>query len=49
MKSLNNFSTKQLKGAAKTLDHAKSHRKGGLLITEQSALDNIKAELELRR
>ena len=39
---------KTLKGCVKALEHAKSNRPGGLLTGEQKALDNMRAELELR-
>jgi hypothetical protein len=42
------FSTRQLRQAAKSLEHAKTNRPGGILKGEQAALDNIDAELERR-
>jgi len=48
MKSMKQFSTKALEQAAKSLEHAKTHRQGGLLRTEQAALDGIDKELARR-
>lgn len=42
------FSTKQLKACKRALEHAKANRQGGLLVTEQGALDDINIELERR-
>lgn len=46
--NLEQFSTKHLEGAVKNLEHAKAHRPGGLLVTEQKALTDMKVELEIR-
>lgn len=45
---LEQFSTRQLEQSKRTLERAKSLRGGGLLVTEQKALDNITTELERR-
>jgi hypothetical protein len=47
--TMKQFSTKQLGQAVKGLEHAKANRPGGLLVTEQAALDNIKAEIHRRK
>ena len=38
----------QLKGSIAALEDAKARRQGGLLVTEQTALDNLKAEFSFR-
>ena len=46
--TVHKFSDGQLRGGKKNLEHAKAHRPGGLMNSEQAALDNITAELERR-
>ena len=45
---LNTLTTAQLNGSIKNLEHAKANRQGGLLVTEQTALDSLVAERTLR-
>jgi hypothetical protein len=46
--ALEKLSNRQLEGCRKALEHAKANRPGGLLVTEQMALDEIVAEIERR-
>ena len=39
---------KQLTGAINSLAHAKAHRPGGLLVTEEKALQSLQLELVSR-
>ena len=48
MTTLWTMNTKQLEECRKSLEHAKANRQGGLLVTEQKALDAINQELEDR-
>jgi len=43
------LSDRELHGAVKALERAKALRQGGLLVTEQKALDDMKAELSRRQ
>jgi hypothetical protein len=45
---LNTLTGGQLKGSIAALEDAKARRQGGLLVTEQTALDNLKAEQAFR-
>jgi len=48
MTDMTEFTNRQLEGSKKNLEHARAHRPGGLLVTEQQALDDINTELERR-
>jgi len=45
---IEHLNDEQLNCCIKTLERAKAHREGGLLVTEQKTLDNLKAEAERR-